>query len=338
MANSITKPGDTSEALRTGRFRYWSCGLARGVLVLAMLTYGTAKFAGAQFFASGGILDRPVADLSGIELTWVFFGHSWLYSCFVASGQLFAAALLMFGKTARLGAVCLLPITANIVVVNFGYRIGLDTQIVSSILLALNLYLLAWDLPTWKRVFWEDAVQVQRPPRLMNRRSCVALQAVIFFFTAGALFWFLARENAVGRSPIAGDWLIASAKVDGQRTTDPALGADWRWVSFDMFGRLSVRTNQFTLLGRYTADENEGKFTIRYALEPLAPIFPGQSMTDYLSPEQVQRILDQNDPNYRWPVELTGTYRAENNRLVITLPRDSGKVEWVLTPFERPRF
>ena len=95
-------------------FAYWSRLFARAVLVVAFAAYSAAKFADAQFITAGETLDKPVADLSGIQLTWVYFGHSPLYSGFVAVGQLVAAALLVFDRTARLGAVALHPITANI--------------------------------------------------------------------------------------------------------------------------------------------------------------------------------------------------------------------------------
>jgi hypothetical protein len=322
------------------RAAYWSRFIARVVLVVAFSIYATAKFAGAQFITSGGILDKPVADLSGINLTWVYFGYSPLYANFVAFGQLAAAALLAFDRTARLGAAVLLPITANIVMVNFGYRIGVDTEIVSSILLALNLYLLAWDLPAWKRFLWDETADDPTRPKFMGRRAAGIVRGTAFAATIAGLFWLLTSQmnGSGGLSPVSGEWLVESATIDGRRIADPALGADWKWICFDPNGQLSVRTNRFSFLGRYSADAAGDRFTIRYDPEPLPPIYPGQSLSDHMSPAEERRAVGQDYPNFKWPVELAGTYRKDGGKLIVTIRRGAGKVEWVLAPYTRPKF
>ena len=274
------------------RFAPWSRGFARAVLVVAFSAYAAAKFAGAQFITSGGILDKPVADLRGIELTWVYFGYSPLYANFVAVGRLVCAMLLTFNRTARLGAAALLPITANIVVVNFGFSIGTDTQIVSSILLVLNLYLLAWDLPAWKRFLWDETADNSTTPSWMAWPGTVAFKgaAVVALFVS--LFWLFVIENGPpgGTPSMAGEWLVESATLDGRRTTDPALGSGWRWICFEPDGRFSVRTNRWTFRGRYTADASGNGFTIRYDPEPLPPVYHGPIPPDKLSPAEERHI------------------------------------------------
>jgi len=316
------------------RATYWSGVIARVVLVVAFSAYATAKFAGAQFITSGGTLDIPVADLRGIDLTWVYFGHSSLYANFVAVGQLAAAALLAFDRTTRLGAAVLLPITANIVAVNFGFRIGADTQIVSLILLTLNLYLLVWDLPAWKRLLWDETADDPTRPKLMGRRSAGVVRGTTFATTVAGLFWLFASQmhSSGGLSPVSGEWLVESATIDGRRIADPALGAGWRWICFDPYGRLSVRTNRFTFLGRYSADAAGDGFTVRYDPEPLPPIYPGQSLSDHMSPADERRVLGEQYADFKWPIELAGAYRKDGGKLAVTLRRGAEKVEWVLTP------
>jgi hypothetical protein len=319
---------------------YSSRVIARVVLVVAFSAYAAAKFAGAQFITSGGTLDVPVADLRGIDLTWVFFGHSPLYANLVAVGQLAAAGLLVFDRTARLGAAVLLPISANIVAVNFGYRIGLDTQIASSILLALNLYLLVLDLPAWRRFLWDETADDPTRSKIMDRRAAGFVRGTAFAATVAGLFWLFASlmHSSGGFSPVSGEWLVESATIDGRRMADPRIGAGWRWICFDPHGRLSVRTNRCTFLGRYAADESGDGFTVRYDPEPLPPIYPGQSLSDHMSPADQRRVLGEQSADFKWPVELAGTYRKDGGKLVMTMQRGAEKVEWVLAPYRRPRF
>ena len=312
------------------RLHAWGRAAARLALVVAFTAYAAAKFAGAQFVTAGGTLDKPVADLSGIELTWVYFGYSPLYSAFVAGGQLAAAALLAFDRTARLGAAALLPITANIVAVNFGYQIGTDTQVVSVVLLALNLFLLAGDLAAWKRVLWDETGGPTRPVPV------VAKGVLLVAGFAGLWALFAGVQNA-GRPPVGGEWLVESVAVDGRPAPDRTLGRGWRWVCFDDFGRLSVRTDRGTFEGRYTAGA-DGAFSVRYDPEPLPPVYPRQLLHEHLSPEDELRVMGEHHADFRWPVEMPGTWHRDGGRLVVTLSRGPQAVEWVLTPYTRPKW
>jgi hypothetical protein len=322
------------------RVIYWSRIFARAILVVTFSAYSAAKFAGAQFVTSGGMLDKPVADLSGIELTWVYFGHSPLYANFVALGQLAAAALLVFNRTARLGAAVLLPITANIVAVNFGFRVGVDTEIASSILLALNLYVLAWELPAWKRFLWDETADDPMRPAFLGHRAVGVVKGAVFVSALVALCWLFSslQKQADRPSPLSGEWLVKSTTLNGRPTTDAALGAGWRWVCFDPDGRLSVRANRLTFLGRYTADAPGGGVTLRYDPEPLPPTYPGQPQSDRISPEDQRRLIGEQLADFRWPIELSGTYRRNTDSLVVTIRRGDEHIEWVLATYRRPKF
>jgi uncharacterized membrane protein YphA (DoxX/SURF4 family) len=91
----------------------WSLGFI-------FITYGLAKIFRTQFPpASFYLLDQPVGDLPGIQLTWRFFGYSYAYACFVALSQIASSLLLFFRRTQLLGACLLLPVIGNIVFINF---------------------------------------------------------------------------------------------------------------------------------------------------------------------------------------------------------------------------
>lgn len=259
------------------------------------------------------MLDKPVADLSGIQLTWVYFGHSPLYAHFIAWEQLAASILLVFKRTVRLGAAVLLPITADIVMVNFGFRIGWDTEVVATFLLALNLYLLGGEWPAWKRFLWDETAEgVSASDRLRSRAIGMAKGGGLVVALIG-LGWMCSfeQQNGAKRSPFFGEWLVESTTLDGREITDPSFGAGWRWICFDADGRLSVsvRANRFTFLGRYSVEGSESKVTLRYDPEPLPPIYPGRSRSARISPADEQRLIGEQLVGFRWPVEVVGTYQ-----------------------------
>jgi uncharacterized membrane protein YphA (DoxX/SURF4 family) len=319
----------------------WGRVAARFVLAAAFVTYAAAKFTGAQFVLPGYLLDTPVADLSGMDLTWAFFAHSPLYSGSVAVGQLVAAALLTFDRTARLGAVVLVPITTNVALVNLGYDIGPDTLALSLVLLALNLYLLAGEFPALRRCFWDETAPDPTGPRPPGRRAAVARAAVFAAAVLGifGVFTIIMNGPAGGQKAIAGDWTVESAAIDGGPAADPAAGADWLWVCFDPYGRFSVRTKRYTFQGKYTVDPATGAFSASYDPEPLPPVYPGRSLDDLkLTPAEQTRVLGEQYDGFKWPVELTGSYHRDGRRLIVTAVGRAGRTEWVLVPYERPKF
>ena len=70
----------------------------------------------------------------------------------------------------------------------------------------------------------------------------------------------------------------------------------------------------------------------------LPPIYPGQGLSDHMSPADVRRVVGENASDFKWPIELAGTYRKDGGKLVVTIQRGEEKVEWVLVPYTRPKF
>jgi hypothetical protein len=309
------------------------------VLVLAFAAYSATKLAGTQFVSSGGDFDKPFADLSGNQLTFMYFGYSTLLSTFVALGELAAAVLLAFDRTARLGSAVLLPVLTTIVIINFGHQFDLATKIASLVLLALNLYLIAWDFPAWRRFFWTDAGDATRPALLGHPVLGVA-KGVTVAAAFGGFYWLCSTvADGFGGAPVRGEWIVEAVTLDGHPTDDPTAGAGLRWVCFDPYGRMSLRTNRGTLTGRY---EVADRLTVRYDPEPFPPVYPGVAgeWDRGLSATDARRVLEHEHPNYRWPIELAGAYRREGDRLTFTATlRDRpATMTWRLVAYRRPRF
>jgi hypothetical protein len=315
---------------------------ARFILVVACAVYASAKFTGAQFVIPGYLRDTPVADLSGLDLTWAFFARSPLYSSFVAIGQLVAAALLAFDRTARLGAVVLLPITTNIAIVNFGYDIGLDTLVLSVLLLVLNLYLLVGEFYALKKCFWDDMAAGQPPREFLSLSTATVARGTGFVLVILGIFFLfrnIMNSPAGGQKAIAGDWLVESVSIDGRPADDPAVGASWLWICFEPNGIFGVRTKRWIFLGKYDVDQETKGFAIRYDPEPRLPVYPGQSLDRYKPTlEEEKRHLGESLEGFQWPMKLSGTYRKEGDKLFVTTMDHARRIEWVLVRYSRPTF
>ncbi|MBT28508.1 MAG: hypothetical protein CMO01_02525 [Thalassobius sp.] len=108
-----------------------------------LLVYGSAKLMKGQFIFEGEMLERPVGELSGFELTWVFFGHSVYYAYIIGITQIIGAVLLFPRKTRLLGVFILIPILVNIVLVDVFYKIPHGAT-VNAIFFLLCLLTIIW--------------------------------------------------------------------------------------------------------------------------------------------------------------------------------------------------
>jgi uncharacterized membrane protein YphA (DoxX/SURF4 family) len=331
----------SSETL--GRFHYWVRAIVRLFLAFIFLAYSVAKLIGTQFIDSGPTLEKPVGDLSGFELTWVYFGYSKLFGWFVAGGQLTAAFFLLFDRTARLGAAILLPIAVNIVVVNFAFNISDGTKVVSVIYLAMNLFLIAGDCRAWKRVLWDETADNPNRPRWVRWKALPVLKALAFLavgLAAGVLLHGL-QESNTPTTPLTGDWQFESIIVDGKPEPADPSKPQWRRLFFD--GEwVIVATDRGMIHGRFklTGDDR-----IEVGYDPMvqAPITPEERAEAHASAAKADSMDDHNklmdaERNKAWPAAIQGKYRRDGTKLYISGVRAGNTIEWRLRTLIRPKF
>ncbi len=118
--------------------------LIGGAFVFASIV----KIQGLRFTADSGA-DNPIAS------AWHFFEtmyQSGLYWKFIGVCQVLAGFLLMTQKYSKLGAVTNLPVIANIFVITLSYDFAY-TPVITGLMLAANLLLLAWEWGELKVLF-----------------------------------------------------------------------------------------------------------------------------------------------------------------------------------------
>lgn len=129
----------------------------RYISAYLILTYGTRKLIGGGQFALGPALDsRPIGSLSGFELTWFYYGYSHAYGTILGLTQILGGVLLLFRKSALLGAALLAPVMANILMINIFFHIALGAEIAAAFLLGSMLLLLWQEREALISLFWRN--------------------------------------------------------------------------------------------------------------------------------------------------------------------------------------
>jgi hypothetical protein len=83
-----------------------------------LYTYGISKLLHLQFNLQSQLAQQPVGLLTGYQLTWFYFGYSRGYAVLLGTTQVLGGTLLLFRRTALLGSLAMLPVMANILLIN----------------------------------------------------------------------------------------------------------------------------------------------------------------------------------------------------------------------------
>lgn len=115
----------------------------RYVLALTMLGYGLAKtgFNMTQFAMDAtpgdGQLMRTFGDASPMGLLWTFMAASPAYTFFAGLGEVIGGLLLVFRRTATLGALATFGVMLNVMMLNFCYDVPVKQYSFHLVMMAL---------------------------------------------------------------------------------------------------------------------------------------------------------------------------------------------------------
>jgi len=160
-----------------------------------LFTYGSSKLLGRQFTLPAEIALRPVGSLNGYQLAWFYYSYSHIYAVILGLIQVAGGALLLFRKTALLGAALMLPVITNIVMINLFFSIAWGALCTSAFIFASMLVVVWYHRHALKGVFWLD--QSSEPAN--TKRFHRMISALIVFLVV-ALMGFAS-------------WLSGAAKV-----------------------------------------------------------------------------------------------------------------------------
>lgn len=156
-----------------------------------LFTYGSSKLLGRQFTLPPEVSLRPVGSLSGYQLAWFYYSYSHIYAVILGLIQVAGGALLLFRKTALLGAALMLPVITNIVMINVFFHIAWGALCTSTFIFVSMLAVLWRHRHALVGVFWTD--QAAEPANVRRYyRLTAALVVLLVILLMGFGLWLSA--------------------------------------------------------------------------------------------------------------------------------------------------
>ncbi len=189
----------------------------RYCLAAILLGYGLAKVSweSNQFPINGTFqLDKTWGESSPMNVLWAFMGASRSYTIFAGLGEVAAALLLIWRRTALLGALVAVGVMVNVAMLNFCYDV--PVKLFSSHLVIAGLLILLPDAGRlWSFFIRNSAVQpsnsdpwTARPARWLKLAVKSTVVIGLFLLPVGFHSWNLVQQirNGIPATAMGGDF------------------------------------------------------------------------------------------------------------------------------------
>ena len=178
-----------------------STQIARWLAAVIMITYGFAKLNGSQFTVLDSEVTKPMGQVSGFWLTWYYYGFSPVYGTIVALVEIGGGLLLIWPRTALAGALVLLPVVGNVILIDIFF--GIANALPASVLVLICLIIIV--RPHAQRLAEAVLLDIDSSRRAVAVRAAgaVAVLAGAWGFT----YW-AAHYNNRQPTPIDGVWTV----------------------------------------------------------------------------------------------------------------------------------
>lgn len=244
---------------------YWLCLILRYSLAGIAFSYGILKvFAMQMYFPNISQLATPLGDYLPMRLSWMFIGYSGPYQIFSGVAEVMVALLLVWRRTALLGAMLAVGVFANVVMLNLSFDI--PVKIYSLNLLIASIFLV-WQ--ERERLFAFFILNKTVLPATLYEKKMVegwqktgrfVLKTVFFlasfcYTTYSYYNYFVQYHTDVSKvlEPIQPGVYHVELFVKNGDTIPENLADTLRWrdVIFDYNGAGSVAATDSSLLMRY---------------------------------------------------------------------------------------
>ncbi|MBT1703925.1 DoxX family protein [Fulvivirgaceae bacterium PWU20] len=302
---------------------YWLRVVLRYRLAVALLAYGFIKFFPMQMpEPSLSNLNTNYGDISHWKVFSMSTGIVPNYESFLGLIEISAALLLLYRKTASVGAFIILPFTGNVVMSNLAYEGG--EYVYSLLLVSFALFLFAYDIPRlisltsfekstlpsrFKPDFKEDWIS---NGRIIAKSSFVFI--FVFFYGYKTYSTYQQEKgyqypNSKGLVNARGIYNVKEFVYNGK--TLPYAANDpirWKDVVFEEWATLSIRSNQAVNLVTATTEEIFTKDTERnYEFAGIT----GRHYYNYNidSANQILKLVNRNGnyPKDQWTLKYDRT-------------------------------
>ncbi|HVW60638.1 MAG TPA: hypothetical protein VHC48_11395 [Puia sp.] len=247
-------PGTYSDKLY-----YWGRVIARYRLAIAMLAYGFLKLYPLQApYPSLSNLNTNYGDFTRWKLFSLSLGIVPGYESFLGGVEIVAALLLLYRRSASIGAFIIAVFLGNVYMSNIAY--GGGDEVYSLYLIILALYVLSYDLQRLANllIFQRQAAPGTFKPffgSLAQRYGRVALKT-LFVFVFVLLYGFKTGHEGGYQFPVThglpgvtGIYNVSLFRIDKDTLAyskrDPVR---WQDVVFEKWATLSIRSNRTVIL------------------------------------------------------------------------------------------
>lgn len=201
-------------------------------LAAAMLGYGFSKILRLQFGdLTPYTLSTRVGEMSPMGLLWRFMDYSAPYTVFAGLAEALGGVLLLWRRTATLGALVVTAVMTNVVLLNLCYDVPVKLYSAQLLIFAILIA-----LPSMRRVITVilggAASEVSPRERMSPRTERIRQIAKILFIAClawGVYEQFIAAGRGGGEHELYANWLVDGFAVDGVEQTQITAPQPVRW-------------------------------------------------------------------------------------------------------------
>ncbi len=249
----------------------WFRFVIRLALGVAMFGYGMSKVFPLQMAPpSLAVLNEPLGNTSPMTLLWTLLGLNPGYEMVCGAAEVGAGLLILYRRTALLGALFMAFVLCNVVLYNLFFDV--PVKIYAAHLLLMALVVIAPDVRSLFRYFWlhqptaPSGAWVPPSKRRWFRRTTAIIEGWVLLVVGVALPVLLgmgyARElkSLKHPSPFTGEWQVDSSLLGGRPA--PYLTGDGKPMTaifFEPSGATMLRASDQALWragSKYDAKKN----------------------------------------------------------------------------------
>lgn len=305
-----------AEARHTARWQYWIRAIVRYRLAIALLAYGFIKVYPLQApHPSLSNLNTPYGDFTRWKLFSLSLGIVPSYEVFLGGVEIAAALLLLFRKTASIGALIVVFFTGNVLMSIISYEGG--EYVYCAYLISLAAFVLAYDLerlanllvlrrPAAPNTFHLDLTQT------WQRQGRILLKAVVFFFFVILLGfrtrWGYLHDNyqfpeRAGLPAARGLYNVSLFRLNHDTLPySPTGSTRWKNVVFEPWATLSIDANHATNIDSANSEDLTARTDLAKTYEGVGTNGRSYYNYDFDTTTQTLSLRNKNsrDSTDRW--------------------------------------
>jgi hypothetical protein len=241
---------------------YWLTVIVRYRASIGIIGFAFTKVLPVQMpYPSIGILNTNFGDLTAQKIYWLSISIVPWYQVFAGIVELTAGVLLLFRKTATLGAIILFGALGDIVYVNFAYDGGV--HVYSSYFVLFAAFLIAKDIPKIYNLLIRERYTVPvnfnirftenwlKTTRIVLKTGVIVLFLFVFFYIQLNNFLYdpYKQPAAKGVSQLRGYYHVDEFRINNRVIPySPQDSVRWQDVTFEKWTTLSYKQNKPVLL------------------------------------------------------------------------------------------